>query len=653
MIDESLGAAATDLFQYVVLRRDLQEVDRWPFGAIVAQGVLAATSAIVDGLVASDKNTLEYTGTLDQTLLALNSMRTVVFEMRNGDKLRDFARQLGEQASLGVHLWQEPAVGNKDDLKYTALATWVAPKYMLDPLFKGLPTANWHEPHSRQITLFPVNGDPDKYQKCIREGGGEILNQQPESKRIKLWGEGRKGGGGDDDDPAMVGDAATDRAEAERSGIRLFGESDVNGIDAAGVDPEPPLPPQPQSPLSSPPHAMGSAIDFLRGRRSGGGGAVAGGGPTARGEPEITNMAELLSEVKGVTDKARADQDEIDKRLEELMADIDREDEMKEARAREEIEMQRLREAHADSLRKKAIERKAAEDKAAEETEMRRVEKSFLEEQARKAAEKKTTNTDRALPGSGDIRKAAGGGHGTDANSFWNPQLEHPWRRALGQRRLRASTDAMQEAWLKAWAERFDCWWLSLAAPSQTQLGACLGALALHISSRLDASWRATRSLMGHIPSPLKVSDSSPGAVDSNCQWLEQSELGLPDFPAFPFADDGGSFPWQLPPLPQLVPSWERLQALVAADEFHAAFTEGNVAKDVAAKHSSAKSAVITPAALAPLAGAGLTVGIIFTIGLFVANRRQYRSSRIAATRVAPMNARLPADSGRMVSYCH
>ena len=167
MIDESLGSSATDLFQYVVLRRDLQEVDRWPFGAIAAQGVLAATGAIVDGLVASDKNTLEYTGTTDQTLLALTSMRTVVFEMSSGDKLYNFATQLGEQASLGVHLWQEQAVGENNDLKYTALATWAAPKYMLDPLFKGRSTANWHGPQSRQIALYPVNGDRNKYKKCV------------------------------------------------------------------------------------------------------------------------------------------------------------------------------------------------------------------------------------------------------------------------------------------------------------------------------------------------------------------------------------------------------------------------------------------------------------------------------------------------------
>ena len=640
MIDESLGSSATDLFQYVVLRRDLQEVDRWPFGAIAAQGVLAATGAIVDGLVASDKNTLEYTGTTDQTLLALTSMRTVVFEMSSGDKLYNFATQLGEQASLGVHLWQEQAVGDNNDLKYTALATWAAPKYMLDPLFKGLSTANWHGPQSRQIALYPVNGDPNKYKKCIMGGRNQILNQRPKGKRIKLWGEDKS------KEVGVDGDSASGLAKSAGGGIQLFGEGDVAKGVVDGLESEASPPPT----MTFPPPSMGSAIDFLRSRRSDGAEAAAGGGLAASENPEATNMAELLNEVKGVTDKARAEQDEIDKRLEELMADIDREDEMREAKAREEIEMQRLREAHADSIRKKAIERKAAEEKATKEAEIRRVEKAFLEEQARKTAEKEDTSRGQALPESGHGRKG-GSGPAMDANSFWSSQLENPWRRKLRQRRL--ATDAMQnDVWDEAWAERIECWWLSLSTPSRMQLSACMGALALHMSSRLDASWRAAQGLLGHSPSPMSGGDAAREAADPNCKWLEQSELGLPDFPAFPSAPDGGGFKWQLPPLPRLVPSLESLQALVEAQELHLTFEDNAATRDVGARQSNANLAAVPSAALGTIAGAGLAMGTISTIWLFASRRQQHRRHvGVVARCVAPVNARRPVEFGRTINY--
>lgn len=76
----------------------------------------------------------------------------------------------------------------------------------------------------------------------------------------------------------------------------------------------------------------------------------------------------------------------------------------------------------------------------------------------------------------------------------------------------------------------------------QTFLGSCLGALGLHLGSRLRG---------GAPPTPT-----------AGCEALEQrvDELQLPEFPEL----DG--FDFLLPAMPRLVPSWEHLQAL--ADEF-------------------------------------------------------------------------------------
>ena len=42
------------------------------------------------------------------------------------------------------------------------------------------------------------------------------------------------------------------------------------------------------------------------------------------------------------------------------------------------------------------------------------------------------------------------------------------------------------EAWHEEWRERFGCWWIALDAPTQSELGNCLGALSLHVGSRLS-----------------------------------------------------------------------------------------------------------------------------------------------------------------------
>ena len=100
-----------------------------------------------------------------------------------------------------------------------------------------------------------------------------------------------------------------------------------------------------------------------------------------------------------------------------------------------------------------------------------------------------------------------------------------------------------EAAWNSEWTHRFECWWMGLPMPTQTQLGACMGALGLHVGSRFNA-------LLGRPP--------PAGAAETNCEWIEQSagELAMPDLPSL------GEFDFTVPPIPRLVPSWERLQVL-------------------------------------------------------------------------------------------
>lgn len=98
-------------------------------------------------------------------------------------------------------------------------------------------------------------------------------------------------------------------------------------------------------------------------------------------------------------------------------------------------------------------------------------------------------------------------------------------------------------AWHEAWRQRLSCWWLVLPGPLQADVGHCLGALSLHLSSRMDA-------LLGRPGATGEIAAAEPG-----CEWLSESseELQLPDFPS------PVSFEFSLPPIPRLLPSREQL----------------------------------------------------------------------------------------------
>ena len=106
-----------------------------------------------------------------------------------------------------------------------------------------------------------------------------------------------------------------------------------------------------------------------------------------------------------------------------------------------------------------------------------------------------------------------------------------------------------EAAWHAAWRARIECWWIGLPMLKRSQLGGCLVALTLHLGSRLDA-------MIGRPPQSPAV----PFAAEAGCEWLAQVEaLQLPEFPMV-------DFEFRLPPLPRLVPSWEQLLSLGAAE---------------------------------------------------------------------------------------
>ena len=106
------------------------------------------------------------------------------------------------------------------------------------------------------------------------------------------------------------------------------------------------------------------------------------------------------------------------------------------------------------------------------------------------------------------------------------------------------------DEWQEQWRERIEEWWLM--TPYQQQLGACMGALSLHLGSRWSAILTALQRSLGAnaIAAPPPVA----AAAESGCEWVaeaaKQGTLQLPDFPELPSAID------VLPPLPRLLPQW-------------------------------------------------------------------------------------------------
>lgn len=104
--------------------------------------------------------------------------------------------------------------------------------------------------------------------------------------------------------------------------------------------------------------------------------------------------------------------------------------------------------------------------------------------------------------------------------------------------------------WEDEWREKLADWFRGLPLPTQEQLGGCMGALALHLGSRLDALLgRASPSAKG--PTATTRGSAGPSTSEAGCEWLHEGSplQTLPDFPEPPAR-------FEVPPLPRLLPSW-------------------------------------------------------------------------------------------------
>ena len=80
---------------------------------------------------------------------------------------------------------------------------------------------------------------------------------------------------------------------------------------------------------------------------------------------------------------------------------------------------------------------------------------------------------------------------------------------------LSAGSD--EEAWTEAWNERIGCWFIGLPGAAQQGLGTCMGALALHLGSRLNAAWSSA-------PMPsVGAALAAAGPVEPRCERMLRS----------------------------------------------------------------------------------------------------------------------------------
>jgi len=124
------------LFQYIVLRRDLQEKEGWPLGSLVAQGAHAAVAVVTEHLSAGDALTQAYVAPDN-----IDSMHKAVLEVKNLGALESLASRLTE-SGVAHKLWLE-----QPENVATCLATKPARKSSLQPHFKkGCSLSAWHAP---------------------------------------------------------------------------------------------------------------------------------------------------------------------------------------------------------------------------------------------------------------------------------------------------------------------------------------------------------------------------------------------------------------------------------------------------------------------------------------------------------------------------
>ena len=159
--------------------------------------------------------------------------------------------------------------------------------------------------------------------------------------------------------------------------------------------------------------------------------------------------------------------------------------------------------------------------------------------------------------------------------------------------------------WLADWHARFECWWV--LSPYSDGLHACLGALSLHVARRFEL-WRSgARAMSG---ASKRGTDGAPTS-EAGCEWV-QLELDL-ELPPFPELGPHERDLFQVPPLPRLIPAWERLHTLLGTQP------------------QLAMTRLETPAVEMAWATAGAGAGFGVALVLFaLATRRSSKQSRLA-----------------------
>ncbi|XP_067935069.1 putative peptidyl-tRNA hydrolase PTRHD1 [Watersipora subatra] len=111
------------LLQYVVVRKDLITMLKWPVGAVIAQACHACAATMV--LYSDDELTKAYTTDLD-------NMHKCVLEIDNEEKLQELSKRL-EQENILHKLWIE-----QPENYPTCLVTKPYKKEQVQPFFKKL-----------------------------------------------------------------------------------------------------------------------------------------------------------------------------------------------------------------------------------------------------------------------------------------------------------------------------------------------------------------------------------------------------------------------------------------------------------------------------------------------------------------------------------
>lgn len=180
------------------------------------------------------------------------------------------------------------------------------------------------------------------------------------------------------------------------------------------------------------------------------------------------------------------------------------------------------------------------------------------------------------------------------------------------------------ERWSARWQQRLDDWWRGLPLLEQEALGSCLGALGLHLGSRLQAALpKDSETLQAALPRPSATPPPTVGS-EAGCDWLGHAgRLSLPDFPTLPNAPDAFKAPIPWAPIPWLLPLWQKerfLQSIQLGGQHRQQAQLHRPQGRTASRHQQARRQWW--ASVGAGAGAGLAVGSSLMLGVLILSHR-------------------------------